>query len=264
MISTRSLRHLLVPRGRRLLALVPALALALPLAACGGAGEGSGGQQITVLAAASLTGTFTDLAHEFEQDHPGVDVKLSFDSSATLAQQAVGGAPADVLATADTETMDSATAALTSAPETFATNTMVMVAPKQNPAGIKGFEDVDQPGLTYVACVETAPCGKVAAALFADNHVTSTPASLEVDVTSVLAKVTGNEADAGFVYRTDAVAAGDQVVSFDVPHAQDEVTTYPIAPLQQSKDPGLANDFVDLVLSDRGQQVLHRAGFGQP
>jgi molybdate transport system substrate-binding protein len=193
-----------------------------------------------------------------------VTVKLSFDSSATLADQAVGGAPADVLATADTTTMDSAKAALASAPEDFATNTMVMVAPAENPAHLTGFTDIEKPGVTYVACVETAPCGKVAAALFHDNGVTSKPASLEVDVKSVLAKVTSNEADAGFVYRTDAVAAGDQVTSFPIPHAQDEITTYPIAPLQQSRNAGLAQDFVDLVLGAQGVRVLSDAGFAGP
>jgi len=240
--------------------------LVLPLAACGG-GDGASGSSdrtITVLGAASLTGTFTDLAAQFEKDHPGVDVKLAFDSSATLAQQAVDGAPADVLATADTETMDSAKSALADAPQDFATNTMVLVTPKDDPAGISRFSDINRSGVTYVACVDTAPCGKVAAALMSDNKVTSKPASLEVDVKSVLAKVTSNEADAGFVYATDAVAAGDQVRTLSIPHATDEITTYPIAPLTQSKESGLAQQFVDLVLSDQGQQALQDAGFGKP
>lgn len=247
-----------------------ALALVAPiasLAACGGDSSGSSGGDsttITVLAASSLTGTFTDLAHRFEQDHPGVKVKLAFDSSATLAQQAVGGAPADVLATADTSTMDSAKDALASDPKVFATNTMVLVTPKSNPAGITTFPDIDKGNVTWVACVETAPCGKVAAALIQDNHVTSKPASLEVDVKSVLAKVTSNEADAGFVYASDAVAAGDQVDTVEIPKAQDEVTTYPIATLQQSKESTLATQFVDLVTSADGQRVLSDAGFGAP
>ncbi len=165
--SARLLRRLVDHRVA-----VTALALVLPLAACGGHDAG-GSDSITVLAAASLTGTFTELADRFEADHPGVDVKLAFDSSATLAQQAVDGAPADVLATADTATMDSAKDALATAPQTFATNTMVLVTPQANPAGITGFEDLENGDVTYVACVETAPCGKVAAALSADNHLTS-------------------------------------------------------------------------------------------
>ena len=205
---------------KRHIALVLALvAPAAGLAACGDdGGSGSGDSTtITVLAAASLTGTFTDLAHRFEQDHPGVTVKLAFDSSATLAQQALDGAPADVLATADTATMDSAKDALTSDPKLFATNSMVLVTPKSNPAGITSFQDLDSGKVTWVACVETAPCGKVAAALLEDNHVTSKPASLEVDVKAVLAKVTSDEADAGLVYATDAVAAGGDVKTVEIP-----------------------------------------------
>ena len=85
--------------------------------------------------------------------------------------------------------------------------------------------------------------------------------SLEVDVKSVLTKVTTDEADAGFVYATDAVAAGDQVTSFPIPHAKDEITTYPIATLDQSKNPDVAKEFMDLVLGSQGQKVLADAGF---
>ena len=259
-VSRRLLRNLL---DQRMPILV--LALLLPLTACGGDDSASGDSTtITVLAASSLTGTFTELADQFEADHPGVKVKLAFDSSATLAQQALDGAPADVLATADTATMDSAQDALDSDPAVFATNTMVLVTPKGNPAGLTDFSDIDGGDVTWVACVDTAPCGKVAAALIADNGVTTEPASLEVDVKAVLAKVTSDEADAGFVYATDAVAAGDTVQSFEIPKAEDEVTTYPIATLQQSGDPDLAQEFVDLVTSPAGQQVLSDAGFGKP
>ena len=239
------------------------LTLLLPLAACGG-GDGGGDTTITVLAAASLTETFTDLADEFAKEHPGTRVKLAFDSSATLAQQALDGAPADVLATADTATMDGAKDALDGEPTVFATNTMVLVAPRENPAGITGFDDLEQGDTTYVVCVPTAPCGKVAAALLKDNGVTARPASQEVDVKSVLAKVTSDEADAGLVYTTDATAAGSEVRTFPIPHSADEVTSYPIATLQQSGHPDLAQEFVDLVTSDRGRQVLGDAGFGSP
>jgi molybdate transport system substrate-binding protein len=239
------------------------LALVLPLAGCGGDDDGDT-TTITVLAAASLTGTFTELADRFEADHDRVQVKLAFDSSATLAQQALDGAPADVLATADTATMDTAGDALDGGPELFATNTMVLVTPADNPAGITGFDDLAHGDLTYVVCVDTAPCGKVAAALLADNTVTTDPASLEVDVKAVLAKVTSGEADAGIVYATDAAAAGDSVRVFDVPHADEEVTSYPIATLEQSGEADLAQQFVDLVLSDAGRQVLADAGFGPP
>ncbi len=245
---------------RRLLTLVVALAVVAPTAACGGSDDS---RTITVLAAASLTETFTELADQFEHDHPGVTVKLAFDSSATLAQQAVDGAPADVLATADTATMDGAAPALAGDPRVFATNSMVLVAPA-GAGAVTRFAEVANSNVDFVACVPTAPCGKVTEALLRDNGVSHDPASLEVDVKAVLAKVTADEADAGFVYATDAVAAGAQVRTLQIPHAADELTSYPIATLDQSSQSGVAQEFVDLVLSAQGQQVLADAGFGGP
>ncbi len=246
---------------RRTVATTAVLVCAVaPLTACGGDDD----KTITVLAASSLTGTFTDLAAQFEKDHPGVKVKLAFDSSATLAQQAAGGAPADVLATADTTTMDSAKSALSSTPEDFATNVMVLVTPTANPAGITRFADLNSGKVKYVVCVDTAPCGKVAGALLAQDHITTKPVSTEVDVKSVLARVTEGEADAGIVYTTDAVAAGDSVAKIAIPGSSKQTTTYPIATLDQSKQSDLAAKFVALVMSSQGQQVLHDAGFGAP
>ncbi|ANH38491.1 Molybdate-binding periplasmic protein precursor [Nocardioides dokdonensis FR1436] len=248
----------------------------LPLAACssssdpaGGAGEPSssgtsGSESLTVLAAASLTETFTELAAQFEAEHPGVEVTLAFDSSATLAQQALEGAPADVLATADTRTMESAAAALAGAPELFATNTLVLVVPAGNPAGIEGLDDLSAEGVDYVACVETAPCGAVWAALAEQAGVETDAASLEVDVKAVLARVVADEADAGLVYATDAVAAGDAVETITVPGAEQQPTSYPLSILQQTQQPDLAQDFVDLVLGEVGSRVLADAGFGAP
>jgi molybdate transport system substrate-binding protein len=251
------------PPGTRRAVTVAVLALVVPvLTACGGGGGGD--TTITVLAASSLTGTFTELGKEFEDQHPGVTVKFAFDSSATLAQQATQGAPADVLATADTATMDSAKAAQAGTPRVFATNVMVVVTPADNPAGIKTFADLDKSSVKYVMCVPTAPCGSVGQALLEQDHVTARPVSQEVDVKSVLAKVTEGEADAGLVYTTDARAAGDQVGVVRIPGAARQITTYPIVTLTQSEHADLAQQFVDLVTGRAGQQVLQKAGFGRP
>ncbi|MDX6358593.1 MAG: molybdate transport system substrate-binding protein [Nocardioidaceae bacterium] len=245
-------------------AVLATLVALLPLTACGSGGGGSDDTTITVLAASSLTGTFTELGQEFESAHPGVTVKFAFDSSATLAQQAVGGAPADVLATADTTTMDGAKAVQASTPKVFATNVMVLATPADNPAHVTSFADLDKSSVKFVVCVPTAPCGAVAQALLDQDHVTGRPVSTEVDVKSVLAKLTEGEADAGIVYTTDATAAGDQVATVKIPGAGRQVTTYPIVTLDQSKDSTLAQEFVSLVTGSTGQQVLAKAGFGAP
>lgn len=239
-----------------------ALLALLPLNACGGGGGDD--TTITVLAASSLTGTFTELGQEFEKEHPGVTVKFAFDSSATLAQQATGGAPADVLATADPTTMKSAESAQGGTPQTFATNRLVLATPAGNPGHVTAFSDLDRSSVQWVMCVPTAPCGIVASALLRQDDITGQPVSQEVDVKSVLAKVTEGEADAGLVYTTDAEAAGNQVRALPIPGSARQVTSYPIVVLKQSGHADLAQEFVDLVIGSAGQRVLSRAGFGGP
>ncbi|MFW6774564.1 molybdate ABC transporter substrate-binding protein [Nocardioides sp. CPCC 205120] len=254
----------LVPTRRPLGTGLAALAV-LPLAACGAdagtAGDGSA-RTLTVLAAASLTGTFTELAERFEAEHEGVRVDLVLDSSGTLADQAAQGAPGDVLATADTASMERAGDARADDPVVFATNELVLVTPAGNAAGVEGLASLDDDDVTYVVCVETAPCGALAEQALTDAGVTREPASLERDVKATLARVSEDEADAGLVYRTDALAAGADVATLDLPTSL--VTDYPVTTLAQGAEPGLAAEFVDLLLSEAGADVLAAAGFGTP
>lgn len=215
---------------------------------------------LTVLAAASLAGPFSTLADSFEQAHPGVDVRLALASSATLAQQTLDGAPADVLATADAATMDRAVPALAGPARTFATNRLSVVVPAGNPAGIEEVRDLGRPGVKLVACVDTAPCGALAADVLTD--LAATPASLEVDVSAVLSKVVTGEADAGLVYRSDVVAGGDAVAGIPLPDAP--TTSYRIATVSHAEEPDLAEKFTALVLSREGRRVLADAGFEAP
>jgi molybdate transport system substrate-binding protein len=246
--------------------MVTGLAASLVLAGCGGSASSSDKTTLDVLGAASLTETFTTLATDFEKAHPDVKVKLAFDSSATLAEQVNQGAPADVLATADTDTMQTVSDAGNTAkdPVLFATNHLQMVVPRSNPAGITRFSDLDKPDVKYLVCVDTAPCGKLAGTVLAANNIKAKPVSEEVDVKAVAAKVEQGEADAGLVYATDAAASGDKVKVVDIPQTKANLNQYPIAALKDSKHSKLAQQFVDLVVSSKGQQMLSDAGFGKP
>ena len=240
------------------------LLLVLPLAACGGGGGGEdeGGGELTVLAAASLTNVYEDLGGQFESDHD-VDVTFSFGSSTDLAAQAADGAPGDVLATADEASMQVAgDADVTGEVTAFATNVLVVVTPPDNPAGIESLDDLA--GATWVRCADEVPCGRVARAVLADHDVTAEPASLEDDVRATLDKVVSGEAEAGLVYASDAVAAGDDVATVEIPGAEERLTTYYVSTLQQSDDADLAQEWVDLVTSEAGQQALTDAGFTLP
>ena len=257
-------------RATALVALASTALTSAVLAGCGSdsgpAADGDGSREMTVLAAASLTGTFTTLARTFEDDHPGVTVTLAFDSSATLAEQVSQGAPADVLATADELTMQRVvdTGATAADPEVFATNRLALVVPKDNPAAIAAFADIDDPGVDYVVCVDSAPCGALSQVVLDEQGITNDPASEEVDVKAVLSKVELDEADAGIVYETDAVASGDTVQTIEIPASADTRNRYPIAALGEAAEPELAQDWVDLMLSVEGQEVLDEAGFGAP
>lgn len=249
---------------KRVLLSVLALTLPAALSACGDdPSGGDGGTTIHVLAASSLTDVFTDLGEQYEAAHDGVHVEFSFGSSTDLAAQAADGAPGDVLATADEDSMTSAVdAGAASDPASFATNVLVLVTPPGNPADITSLDDLD--GATWVRCADEAPCGKVAVAVLDAQHVTAEPASLEEDARSTLDKVTSGEADAALVYASDAQSAGDGVETIRIPGAEAQRTSYFIAPLGQSGDADLAQGFVDLVTGPDGQQALAEAGFGTP
>ncbi|QBX54520.1 molybdate ABC transporter substrate-binding protein [Nocardioides seonyuensis] len=237
-----------------------AVVLALPLAACSGTDDD---QVLTVLAASSLADTFADLAELFEDEHPGTDVRLVLGSSTMLAEQVVDGAPGDVLATADERSMRVAEdgSTLADGPYAFAGNALTLVTPPQNRAGIASLTDLDREGVDYVVCAEAAPCGALAVQLLDQQEVAQPPASQEVDARAVLARVEQGEADAGLVYRTDAVAAGDAVT--EVPLPEGLTTNYLVAPLHgdDAERSDLAAEFVTLVRSNRARQVLQDAGF---
>jgi len=240
------------------------VALLLPLTGCGSVGDegGEAPAELTVLAASSLTDVFQDLATSFEEKNDA-EVTFSFGSSTDLAEQAADGAPGDALATADETSMKVAEdAGVTRDALDFATNVMVIVTPAGNPAGIKSLDDLD--GATWVRCADEVPCGRVAQAVLEDNDISAEPASLEEDVRSTLDKVISGEADAGLVYASDAVAAGDEVETIEIPGSEQELTTYFIATLQQSEDADLAEKWVDLVTSEEGQKALTDAGFRVP
>ena len=237
------------------------LAITLGLTGCSSPSSGNT-TELRVLAAASLTESFTELKRTFEKGHPGVTVSLSFDSSAILVEQLSQGLEADVLATADLPSMDKAVAAgvVTGTPRTFATNTLVIVTPAGNPAGIAGLDDLAD--ASFATCVPAAPCGDATHRLFELSGFTAKPTTEEENVKGVLTKVTTGEIDAGLVYASDAQAAGAKVEVIRAANASEVVNVDPIAVVKGGGDVDAARDWIDLVTGDEGQQVLKAHGFG--
>lgn len=259
-------------RGRRL---AVAGAIVLAVSGCSGPADGastggpaSGAEagptgQVTVFAAASLTDVFGDIETRFEQVNPQVEVVVSYAGSSSLAQQIRQGAPADVFASADRATMATVEEeGVASGSTPFASNTLEIVVPAGNPGGVAGLADLARSDLAIALCEETVPCGAASATLLAAAGVAAAPDTLEQDVTSVLTKVRLGEADAGLVYRTDVIAAGDAVDGVPAAGAQDAVNVYPIAVLADAPNPVAAAAFAEFVLSDDAREILDAAGFG--
>ena len=243
-----------------------AVVVACLVTACGGAPAASGGESLTVFAAASLKATFTELGHEFEAAQPGAKVGFSFGGSSDLVSQLQNGAPADIFASADEANMTKATnAGLTvGSPQIFATNVLEIAVPKGNPTGIHSFQDLTKAGTRLVVCAKQVPCGSATQKAAQAAGVTLKPVSEEQSVTDVLGKVISGDADAGLVYVTDVRGAGGKVEGVEFPESSAAVNRYPIAGLKQSKASTLAQEFIDFVRSEQGRKVLGDAGFGAP
>jgi molybdate transport system substrate-binding protein len=249
--------------------------LVLVLAGCGSGSEsstggstagGSTGGKLTIYAAASLKKTFSDIGEQFKTDNPGWTVDFTFAGSSDLVTQVTQGAKADVFASADTKNMDKLAQAglLSGNPVNFASNTLVIVTPPGNPKQVASFRGLTKPGLKVVVCAPQVPCGSATERVAKAMHVTLDPASEEPSVTDVLNKVITGEADAGVVYVTDGIAAGDKVSTVEFPESSVAVNTYPIAALKSAADPDAAKKFIDLVTGEAGQKILSRAGFAKP
>ncbi|RIX28673.1 molybdate ABC transporter substrate-binding protein [Amnibacterium setariae] len=216
---------------------------------------------ITVDAAASLNRVLPALARSFEQEHPGTTVTFGFGGSSALAAAIVSGAPVDVFVAASTTTMRTVSdASLTAAePVVVARNRLEIAVPKGNPGKVTGLRDFGDAAKTVVVCAKEVPCGVAATQVFALAGVTPRPDSYEPDVTSVLTKVAGDNADAGLVYATDVRSAGSTVEGIPFPEAGKAITDYPIAALKGSKNPALAAAWVDWVRAHESD--LQAAGF---
>ena len=221
--------------------------------------------ELTVFAAASLKAAFDELETQFEARHPSLEVlPVVYDGSSTLAAQLIEGAPADVFASADENNMQKvAGAGLASDPQLFATNTLVLAVPAGNPGGVEDLSDLEGASVAVVLCAPEVPCGAASQTLLSNVGLTVTPASIEQNVTAVLTKVAAGEADAGLVYATDVLGRTD-VESIVPAGAADVVNRYPIAALTDSANPEAATAFAAFVLSETGQDVLARLGFGAP
>lgn len=245
----------------RLLRPVAAVGVGALLSACSPASETpgtatAGATDLTILGAASTRVANADLAaltdHHLEFVNAG---------SSTLVQQLAEGSPGDLLLTADEQSMDRAMEqGVVADPVAFATNSMVMVVPAGNPAAITGV-DGSLDGANVVLCDPQVPCGNIAEQIMADEGLEITAASLEHSASDTLGKITSGEADAGWVYRTDAQSAGDAVEVFDIPGADAAPNTLLAAVTAESRHPEQARELLELITGGDMAAVWEDNGF---
>ena len=227
--------------------------------------------ELVVFEAASLKEAFATLAARFEKDHPGAHVVTNTAGSQELRAQIEQGAVADVFASADQRHMSAlATEGLVVGPALFACNEPVVVVRSGLGGTLKTFADLPHAERIVIGAPEV-PIGaytlqifQKAGARYAADFTTRLQAKVvyrELNVRQVLAKVVLGEADAGIVYRSDAIAAKGKVAVVQIPPDLNVTAAYPIAALKAAPRPELARAFVDLVRSPTGTAVLREAGF---
>lgn len=231
--------------------------------------------KVTVFAASSLTESFKNIATAFQKANPGVTVEFNFAASSALEAQLEQAAPADVFASADTANMDKAAgkSLIDGTPATFARNLPVIVVPADNRAGIASAKDLSKAGTKIVLAGPDVPIGNYARQII--DKLAADPAygaaykdatmnnvvSNEANVRAVLAKIELGEADAGIVYKTDALVSGARVKTIAVPDSANVIAVYPIAVVKATKNRDAAAAFVQFVRSSEAQALLEAAGF---
>lgn len=221
---------------------------------------------VTVFAAASLTAAFTEIGDAFMADNPDVNVILNFAGSSALVTQIREGAPADVFASADQSNMSKLLEAGDNAtePVVFTTNLAQIVVDGGNPLRITEVADLADDDVIVVQCAPEVPCGNYAEQVVANARVAVTPRSFEENVKGVVTKVSLGEADAGIVYVTDVIAAGDAVDGVEIRGDVNVIAQYPIAVTADAPNPDGAQAFVEFVLGEQGQAILASHGFVGP
>ena len=243
-----------------------------------GGGQGGGGQggrraerddpvrkgsgTVVVFAAASLAAPLEALAAEIEADGD-VEVELNLAGSQQLIAQLQQGAPADVIATADPESMAAAReAGLTQGQTTtFAVNALTLVVRPGNPEKVRQLSDLARSGLRVAVASPEVPAGRYAQEAFAKAGVEVRPATEELSVKGVVTKVQLGEADAGVVYVTDARAAGDRLEAVAIPEEDNIRAEYQVARVAGAKNRGAARSFIDALRGAAGRKHLLDAGF---
>lgn len=231
---------------------------------------------LTIFAAASLTNAFDEIADNFIEQNPDVDILFNFASSSTLSSQLAEGAPADVFASANLKQVQVAAAAgrIQEPVTIFARNRLIVITPADNPANLSELSELAQPGIKLIFAAPGVPVRDYTDimletlaedAKYGDTYTTAVLANVvseEDNVRQVVAKIALGEADAGIVYQSDVTPdLNDLIATVPIPDEVNSIAVYPIAMTNDSANPDVAGSFIEYVLSDSGQAILEKWNF---
>lgn len=225
---------------------------------------------LTVFAASSLTGAFTEIGKVFEQQRRDTKVTFNFGPSDGLAGQIQSEGTADVFASASPTWMDAVEKNPgLSGRKDFAQNTLVVIVPQGDPAGIHSIAELGNPGVQLVLAAKGVPAGDYARQALTNAGIAKTAeanvVSNEVDDASVVQKISSNEADAAIVYSSDvAGSSGNGIEAISIPAKVNVIATYPIGIVSSTQNIPRAGEFVNLVTGSQGQKILKSFGFLPP
>ncbi|KHD34302.1 molybdate-binding protein [Clostridium acetobutylicum] len=234
-------------------------------------------KRITVLAAASLTESFNEIAKDFKKD-TGIDVSFDYAGSQQLETLINQGATADVFASASTKNMDDVRKSkLVSSPSIFVKNKIVVCQNKDSKKKISKLSDLGINNLSLVIADKSVPVGqyfyKSLDNSIANNSISSEDKnkilknvkSNELNVKDVVSKVLLGESDVGVVYKTDITKQNiSKLNTINLKEFESVTANYPIAVVNSSKDKNSAKSFIDYVMSNKGKKILKKYGFSMP
>jgi molybdate transport system substrate-binding protein len=217
---------------------------------------------ITVFAASSLTTSFNTSETTLEALHPGFKATYSFAGSQGLVTQILSGAPADVICTANTDTMAQLTAkGLVETPVKFVQNQLEIAVAPGNPLGITDLADLNKPGVKLVIGDPSVPVGEYVTDIETSDSIKLHPVSLQLSDAAVLEQLESGDANAALVFVTDIISAGAKVQGVVIPAAQNHIGTYEVAALKASTNLTAAEAFVTSAVSGTVYTELIQSGF---
>jgi molybdate transport system substrate-binding protein len=221
---------------------------------------------ITVFASSAMIKSLTAIGKLFEAENPGTSVEFIFASSSDLSSELSDGNDADVFVSGDRDNMSAiANAGLTSGtPMPIATNSLVITTAPGNHDNLASFADLTRPGVRVAICGGSGACASATHRLQDRTGVRLGPQYIDTTGSDVVKDVMSGKVDAGLVFKTDALYAGDNVSWFDFPDAADATVTSWIAPLKNSGQTALAEKFIQDVTSPTGRKVFTDDGFAEP